>query len=110
MSSCSVLKSPNFEIRHHAIKSDKKYGVDDIFELITLWYRDVLLYKATGDIEGLIYKKYGTDISLQADYFSYEKLNEVVKYIEDAREKLKSNVNFESVMELLLINIQEMSK
>lgn len=93
-----------------AIKAEKKYSIEDIFELLTLFYRDVLLFKATGETEDLINKNDATDIALQAGYFSYEALRDVILKIEDARGKLGSNVNFESVMELLLINIQEMSK
>ena len=92
------------------IKESKKYSLEDIFELFIMWYRDVMLFKATKDIDNLIFKKEATSIALQADYFSYEALNKTVKMIEEAKKKLDSNVKFESVMELLLINIQEISK
>lgn len=92
------------------IKAKKKYTVEDIFELLVLWYRDVLLYKATGDFDDLIFKNETTDIALQASYFSYEAIDYVIKEIGKAKVKLNSNVSFENVMELLLICIQEKSK
>ena len=93
-----------------AIKEKKKYTPEDIFELMNMWYRDVMLFKATKETGKLIFKNEATSIALQANYFTYEALNNTVKMIDDAKRKLDSNVKFESVMELLLINIQEMSK
>lgn len=92
------------------IKSDKVYGYDEILDLFTLWYRDVLLYKATGDEEDLIFKNEISEITKQSVYFTFEAINEVIKLIDDTKSKLISNVNYEAVMEILLINIQEKSK
>ena len=89
---------------------DKKYGPDDIFDLFILWYRDVLLYKATDDIDGIIFRNRATEIALQANYFSYDGLERVIKEIADAKSKVSSYINYEATMELLLINIQEISK
>lgn len=94
----------------NAIKKADIYKPDDIFELFTLWYRDVLLYKATGEIEDLVFKNKATDIALQADYFKYDSLEKVIKAIDDARSKVRAFIKYEATMELLLINIQEMSK
>lgn len=114
-----ILKSiPNSDYRRildgidklSEIKSEKKYSVEEVFDLFTLWYRDVLLYKATEDIDSLIFKKEATSIAKQSMYFKYDALNEVIKFIDDAKSKVSSNLNYEAVMELLLINIQEISK
>lgn len=35
--------------------SDYKLQVQDYFDLITVWYRDVLYMKATNDVNGLIF-------------------------------------------------------
>jgi len=93
-----------------SIKDAKKYSNEDIFDLFIMWYRDIMLFKATGDIDSLIFKKEATSIALQANYFTYEALNSTVKMIDDAKKKLDSNVKFDSVMELLLIKIQEICK
>ena len=93
-----------------AIKKADIYKPDDIFELFTLWYRDVLLYKATGEIESLVFKNKATEIALQADYFRYDAIEKVIKYVDDARSKIRSYISYEATMELLLINIQEISK
>lgn len=92
------------------IKKKKKYSQDDIFELFVIWYRDVLLYKATGQADDIIFKKEIAEISKQSGYFTFEAIDAIVKSINDAKDKLKSNVNYEAVIEILLINIQEKSK
>ena len=33
-----------------------KLSINDYFDLMMVWYRDVLLFKATGDVNGLIFK------------------------------------------------------
>jgi len=91
-------------------KEVKIYSSEEVFDIFILWYRDVLLYKATEDTNSLIFKKEATEIAKQSMYFKYDSLNEVSKLIEDAKSKIKSNLKFSSVMELLLINIQEISK
>lgn len=92
------------------IKKEKKYKPEDVFELFILWYRDVLLYKATEDIDGLIFKNEATEIAKQSTYFKYNAIDEIVRQINDAKSKITSNLNYEAVMEILLINIQEISK
>lgn len=91
-------------------KEDKVFSYDDVFELLAFFYRDVLLYKAEGDFDDLIFKDVASEISVQSGYFTYEALNKVIKLIDDARSKIASNVKYETVMELLFINIMEMSK
>lgn len=92
------------------IKKADIYKPDDIFELFTLWYRDILLYKATGDTDSLVFKNRATEIALQSEYFRYDALEKVIKLIDEARAKVRAFINYEATMELLLINIQEMSK
>lgn len=92
------------------IKSEKKYTAEEIFGLFTLWYRDILLFKAIKDTDNLIFKNKATEIAVQSTYFRYDKLEDIIKLINDAASKVKSNINYEAVMELLLVNIQEMSK
>ena len=92
------------------IRDKKKYSAEEIFDLFTLWFRDILLYKATGEVDDLIFKNKATEIALSAGYFRFDAIGEVIKLIDDARGKIRSFIKFEAVMELLLINIQETSK
>ena len=74
---------------------------------MALWFRDVLLFKATRQIDGLVFAEEINDISAQAQKSSYEGLERILKALEKAKVRLKANVNFELTMELLMLTIKE---
>lgn len=80
---------------------------DYYFELMTLWYRDILLFESTRDANGVIFKDYITDISKQSQIVSYEGLENITEAIQKAKQRLSANVSFEITMELLLTTICE---
>lgn len=85
-------------------------GIDYFFDLMMLWYRDLLLFESTRDVNGLLFKDYLTDISRQAQTLSYEGIDRITDAINKARERLHANVSFETVMELLFLTISESMK
>ena len=87
--------------------SSYKVGVTDILDLISVWFRDVLLYKATKDVNGVIFADQMKYIKERANTSSYEGIEIILKGIETAKARLKANVNFDLVMELLLLTIKE---
>ena len=72
-----------------------------------IWYRDVLLYKATKEIDKVVFKDQIPFIKEQAKKSSYEGIELILKSIENAKARLKANVNFDLVMELLFLTIKE---
>ena len=84
-----------------------KVEVEDYLDLITVWYRDVLLYKATKDIDKLVFSDQISAVKEQAKQSSYEGLELILESIEKAKARLKANVNFELTMELLFLTIKE---
>ena len=87
--------------------SDYKLQVQDYFDLITVWYRDVLYMKATNDVNGLIFKDEVYDIKKQASKHSYHGIEAIIEALEKAKIRLNANVNFDLVIELLLMTIKE---
>ena len=87
--------------------SEYKAEIGDYLDLMALWFRDVLLFKATRQIEGLVFAEEIGDISAQAQKSSYEGLERILKALEKAKVRLKANVNFELTMELLMLTIKE---
>ena len=67
----------------------------------------MLLFKATRQIDGLVFAEEINDISAQAQKSSYEGLERILKALEKAKVRLKANVNFELTMELLMLTIKE---
>ena len=51
--------------------SNYKLKINDYFDLIMIWYRDVLLYKATADVNKLIFKEEVYEIKKEASRSSY---------------------------------------
>ena len=72
-----------------------------------LWYRDVLLYKATKEIDKVVFKDQLQSIKEQARKSSYEGIELILESLEKAKARLKANVNFDLVMELLFLTIKE---
>ncbi len=87
--------------------ADYKADINDYLDLLVFWYRDVLLFKATRQVDGLVFSEEINYISFQASRISYEGLGQIIEALEKAKVRLKANVNFELVMELLLLTIKE---
>ena len=87
--------------------SEYKSKIGEYFDLLTLWFRDVLYMKATNDVNNLIFKDEVYDIKKQAAKRTYAGIENIRKALEDARTRLKANVNFDLVIELLLLTIKE---
>ena len=84
-----------------------KLEINDYFDLMMIWYRDVLLYKATKDVNGLIFKDEIYDIKRQAEKSSYNGIETILEALAKAQIRLNANVNFDLVIELLLFTIKE---
>lgn len=84
-----------------------KIEVTDYLDILTIWYRDVLIYKATMNLDRVIFGEQIEYIKERARKSSYEGIELILKSIESAKARLKANVNFDLVMELLLLTIKE---
>lgn len=83
-----------------------KDEVRDYIDLMVLWYRDVLLFKATKDINQLLFQDEASYISREASHRSYEKIEEILQAFEKAKVRLRANVNFDITMELMLLTLK----
>jgi DNA polymerase-3 subunit delta' len=87
--------------------NEYKFEVNDYLDIISVWYRDVLMFKATREVNYLIFKEELQYIKKVADTFAYEGIEEVIHALEKAKARLTANVNFELTIELLLLTIKE---
>ena len=90
------IKEQNFEIR-------------EVLDLMQLWFRDVLMYKVTKDMNLLIFKDEYKMINEMGQKYDYAGLEQILKAIDTARVRLDANVNMELVMELLLLTMKNPS-
>lgn len=82
----------------------------DIYECLDfmlLWYRDVLLYKVTKDINQLIFKDEYRAVNELSQNSGYDGLERILEAIDKAKARLDANVNMELAMELMLLVMKE---
>lgn len=101
----------NMEL-HEVMAAVKKIGeyridINEYLDVLSIWYRDVLLFKATNDTNHLIFREEIQYIRKAADKSAYEGIENILKALDSAKSRLHANVNFDLVMELLFITIQE---
>lgn len=87
--------------------TSEKDSIYDYLELFQMWFRDVLMFKATYEVDNLIYKQEINTIKEQARVRSYEGLEKILEAIDRAKIRLRANVNFETAMQLLFLTIRE---
>lgn len=84
-----------------------KLEINDYLDIIAIWYRDVLIYKATKSVDRVVFSDQLRYIRERASKSSYEGIENILEGIEKAKSRIKANVNFELTMELLLLTIKE---
>lgn len=84
-----------------------KLQINDYIDILEIWFRDVLLFKATKDPNSLIFKEEVNAIRKQASKSSYEGVENILDALEKAKTRLKANVNFDLAIQLMLYNIKE---
>lgn len=87
--------------------NDYKMDVNDYLDIMAIWYRDVLLYKATNDVNHLVFRDEIQTIRKIAGHCSYEGIESIIEALQKAKNRLNANVNFDLTMELLMMNIKE---
>lgn len=82
----------------------------DLFECLDfmqLWYRDILMFKVTKDINMLVFKDEYSVVSSLCQKSSYEGLELILNAIEKAKTRMNANVNTELALELMLLTMKE---
>ena len=86
-----------------------KLEINDYLDICAIWYRDALLFKATHDVNHLVFREEIQALRRMAQHSSYEGIETILKALDNAKRRLDANVNFELTMELLMLTIQENS-
>lgn len=86
---------------------EQKDKIQDYLDLMTIWFRDVLLYKAIGREDKLTFRDEEMIIKNQAKNASYQGIQQILKALEDAKRRRKANVNLSLTLSLLLMAIKE---
>ena len=87
--------------------SEDKVNIKEYLDIMTVWYRDALLYKATNDANHLIFVDEIQYISKVATKSSYEGIENIIVMIAKTQDRLDANVNFDLTMQMLLLAVKE---
>ena len=93
------------------VRRAAKYSLqaDDMLDLMAVWYRDVLSFKATLGANNLVFQDQLPQIREAASVISYEGIESILEALKKAKIRLKANASFEVTMELLFLTIKENS-
>lgn len=101
------IEIENFAAELKNASKSEEIDLKEYLELLVLWYRDVLLYKATANTEYLFFKDHVREIKKQAQRGSYKNLNDCLDSIEKARKELRSNIDIELIFTVLMQVMKE---
>lgn len=82
------------------------FDISEVLDMLQLWYRDVLMFKVTKDMNLLIFKDEYKTINGMGQNIGYDGLEKILESIEICRTRLNANVNMELAMELLLLTMK----
>ncbi len=85
---------------------DNRQDLDLIFSTMILWFRDLAIYKETGNIE-LLVNSHKEDLFSNQSHIHFNRIDDIIGTIEKTSRNIKNNVNFELSIEMMLLNIQE---
>lgn len=84
----------------------RKQELSDILSLMNLWYRDVLVAKASKGRSAVLFKEEKNELMQQAEVYSYAQLETKLNAIEQMRQRMNANVSLEAALELLLFSLK----
>lgn len=85
----------------------KKEELRDYIDLMMLWYRDVLIFKATKNINQLIFQNESQAIAYEAQHRSYEKIEDIIQAFDRAKVRIRANVDVDITMELMFSTMKD---
>ena len=95
-----------FDVMNAAAVLEKNKDLTDITDMIYMWYRDVLLYKTTGNADNIVEKDLLADIKREAERISYHAAYKIPDMIMTTKKHIRQNVNYQFSLEMLFINIK----
>lgn len=101
-----VYKRETFEML--SVLKDRKEDTEAVLDIISLWFRDVEVFKASGAPSLLIFKEEAEALQAQAGVYDYRNLDLVQYEIGRTRERLQANVGLELALEMLLLRLKPM--
>ncbi|WP_026477250.1 DNA polymerase III subunit delta' [Alkaliphilus transvaalensis] len=98
--SISLLEKVDFFV-------EEKNYIDEILDILTSWYRDLIIFKETQELHFVMNYDKIEIIKEQSNRIGLKKLTNIISIIDKAKGNIRSNVNYQLNIEMMLLNIQE---
>ena len=100
------LNEGEFEKDENAyIAGQYRAQVDESFNIISSWFRDILVYKNTQDVEKLYNADYEREIIEWSEKINTDKLCDYIDVVEDIKEGLNRNLNLKLLYQALFVKL-----
>lgn len=86
--------------------NDNKDDIDQVLDIFLFWFRDLIIYKEIGDSTLIINKDKVEYLSRQS-FIDFSKINDIIEKVQQTKDNINRNVNFQLSIETMLLNIQE---
>jgi len=86
---------------------DNKDQIDEILDMMLIWFRDLLIYKETDNDKLIINRDKKELLKEQAFKLSMGRIHGIIDSIMETKDNIRANVNFQLSIELMLLNLQE---
>ena len=82
-------------------------SLEDFLDILLFLFRDMLVYKSTESDEHLIFTDKIAYIRSVTQKCTYDSINQVIRDLDTAKNRINSNVNIDLSLELMLLGIKE---
>ncbi|MTI48812.1 DNA polymerase III subunit delta' [Sporosalibacterium faouarense] len=104
----TTLKSNKYKIFSISeFFQNHKEMIEDILDMMMVWFRDILFIKELDNNQLIINKDKIETLSQHSLKIGREKIHEIIQALNNAKENIVSNVNYELAIEVMLLRIQE---
>jgi DNA polymerase-3 subunit delta' len=86
--------------------AERKDRILQILDIFLLWFRDLLLYKASAD-SSLIVNRDRLKLISEQSALDFERINGIIEKIQNTIYNVQMNVNYQLSIETMLLKIQE---
>lgn len=86
---------------------ENKENIDDILDMILIWFRDILFVKELDHNKFIINRDKLDILNNQSNKLSKMKIHDIIETVKETKNNIASKVNFNLAIEIMLLKIQE---
>lgn len=84
--------------------NENKDKIDELLDIFLFWFRDIIIYKEIGKNELITNIDKIENISKHS-FIDYDKINDIIEKVQQTKDNINRNVNFQLSIESMLLNI-----